>query len=249
MSPTLSRVLLSGGMDSTLCLILALRENPSVEAVACDYGQRHRRELGQAVLIAQTLSVPLRVVRGLDVGTGRLTGESGELDSAGAVLPGRNRALIRAAGWLDGIRADKVWIGATADDYESFVDCRRSYFDDLEAEWAPREGSTMTICSPLVTKRKSQIVSMFREYGASNLLTHTYSCYRGEKLACGHCGACRSRVQGFYEAGVRDPGAYFDRSLLSPCTSCLVMGKPTPPGIRCHGSGGWSDSHRERKEG
>jgi len=83
-----TRVLLSGGMDSTLCLVMALREDPAVEAVACDYGQRHgRRELAAAVLIAQVLYVPLTIKRGLDLGHGLLTGGDGELDARGALGP------------------------------------------------------------------------------------------------------------------------------------------------------------------
>lgn len=246
-----SRVLLSGGMDSTLCLVLAMREDPSVEAVACDYGQRHgRRELAAAVLIAQALTVPLTIVRGLDIGRGSLTGEDGELDARGAVLPGRNKALLRAAGWVRGERADEVWIGATADDQEVFVDCRRDYFDALEEEWKPREGAPLRIRSPLVAKTKANIVGMFHERGASNLLAYTYSCYLGEEMACGHCGACAARVRGFALAGIADPGAYEDRRLLSPCPSCQSMGEPTPPGMRCHHpSFGWVGTHSERPVG
>lgn len=234
-----TRVLLSGGMDSTLCLVLALAENPDASAVACDYGQRHRRELGQAVLIAQVLAAPLHIARGLDIGAGRLTGEAGELDAKGAVLPGRNKALLRAAAWVRNVRADEVWIGATADDQEVFEDCRRSYFDNLENQWGVR------IRSPLVDKTKADIVRMYHQRGASNLLVYTHSCYQGEELACGYCGACRARARGFYEAGVRDPGAYADRRYLTPCGFCAAG-----PGDRCHHPNhGYVAPHRQRLAG
>lgn len=238
-----SRVLLSGGLDSTLCLILALRESDDVEAVACDYGQRHKRELGQAVLIAQVLGAPLHIKRGLDVGRGRLTGDAGELDSQGAVMPGRNRALLRAAVEADNRFANEVWIGATADDQAVFEDCRPEFFAQIEDEWGVR------VRAPLIDKTKADIVRLYREYGASAMMVYTYSCYRGEELACGHCGACSARVRGFHAAGVKDPGAYADRRLLSPCPRCKLLGEPTPPGMRCHGCGGFCDSHRERPVG
>lgn len=238
------RVLLSGGMDSTLCLVMAVREHGkgAVEAVGVDYGQRHRKELAQASLIARVLGVKFHVHRGLSLGASNLTG-AGELDSRSAVVPDRNKAMLRAAGWIGSDRAEEVWIGATAGDYEVFEDCRRSYFDALEEKWH------IAIRSPLVDKTKADIVGLFHEYGASSLLVYTWSCYAGGDVACGHCGACSARIRGFHAAGVKDPGAYADRRLLSPCPRCMVGGEPTPPGMRCHGSGGWSDSHRERPVG
>lgn len=233
-----ARVLLSGGIDSALCLVLALRSNRDVEAVAIDYGQRHAvPELASAVLIAQVLSVPLSIVRGVSVASGALTGEEGDLDSSGAVIPGRNKALLRVAGWHGG-RASEVWIGATADDFESFEDCRRGYFDALELEWG------LAIRSPLVVKTKAEIVAMFHEHGASNLLPYTHSCYQGGRLACGFCGACRGRAQAFYSIGLKDPGAYENRALLSPCEFCGA-----DPGVRCHHpSHGWTAPHKGRAE-
>jgi 7-cyano-7-deazaguanine synthase len=111
------RVLLSGGMDSALCLALALDQGARPTAVFCEYGQRHRvMEAGAAALIAAEVSVPMVTVRGLDLGRGRLTGdEDGDLDAEGAVLPGRNRALLRAAAWAGGTRADLTrWRGSGA---------------------------------------------------------------------------------------------------------------------------------------
>jgi 7-cyano-7-deazaguanine synthase len=36
----------------------------------------------------------------------------------------------------------------------------------------------------------------------------TWTCYRGEDLACGKCGACTERIEAFREAGVEDPVEY-----------------------------------------
>ena len=234
------RVLFSGGMDSTLCLIMAQREDASVEAVAVDYGQRHaRQELAQAVLIAQTLAIPLHILRGVDVGDGALTCGVGELDSASAVLPGRNKALLRAAGWLHGLRASELVIGATLDDAPHFEDCRPEFFEALSVEWGIR------IEAPLVAMTKADVVCAFAAWGASSTLVYTYSCYRGAELACGFCGACRARVRGFSEAGVRDPGAYADRRLLTSCGFCGAG-----PGDRCHHPNhGYTAPHSQRVGG
>jgi 7-cyano-7-deazaguanine synthase len=36
----------------------------------------------------------------------------------------------------------------------------------------------------------------------------TWTCYRGEALACGLCGSCTERLEAFREAGVEDPVEY-----------------------------------------
>jgi 7-cyano-7-deazaguanine synthase len=41
-------VLLSGGLDSTTCLHIAMNEADTVEAISVDYGQRHKKEMQYA---------------------------------------------------------------------------------------------------------------------------------------------------------------------------------------------------------
>ncbi len=33
----------------------------------------------------------------------------------------------------------------------------------------------------------------------------TWTCYRGEELACGKCGACVEGIEAFREPGIADP--------------------------------------------
>ena len=46
-------VLLSGGLDSATCLLIAKKEVQEVFALSFDYGQRHRLELDRARRLAQ----------------------------------------------------------------------------------------------------------------------------------------------------------------------------------------------------
>ena len=46
-------VLLSGGLDSTTCLAMAVEQGFEVYTLAFDYGQRHERELEMAAWQAQ----------------------------------------------------------------------------------------------------------------------------------------------------------------------------------------------------
>src|SRR3990167_5415726 len=54
-------VLLSGGQDSTTCLIWAKKKFNKVYAIAFDYGQKHKIELQAAKKIAKKTHTPLRV--------------------------------------------------------------------------------------------------------------------------------------------------------------------------------------------
>jgi 7-cyano-7-deazaguanine synthase len=55
-------VLLSGGIDSSTCLFLAMRDYPEVTAVSIDYGQRHRREIEAAKRIADLVAIEHKVL-------------------------------------------------------------------------------------------------------------------------------------------------------------------------------------------
>ncbi|MDQ4069912.1 MAG: 7-cyano-7-deazaguanine synthase, partial [Actinomycetota bacterium] len=45
-------VVLSGGLDSTVCLALASRDLDEVVTLTVDYGQRHRLEVDRAASVA-----------------------------------------------------------------------------------------------------------------------------------------------------------------------------------------------------
>ncbi len=55
--PTKAFVLLSGGIDSTTCLYIALGQFDEVEAISIDYGQRHSKEIHYAQATCKSLGV------------------------------------------------------------------------------------------------------------------------------------------------------------------------------------------------
>ncbi len=120
-------VLLSGGMDSTVCLFWALAKFQSVRAVAFDYGQPHRdAELVAAGSLARRHSVPFeRVVLADTFASGLLTGvpvheRMPTTAIHRAFVPGRNLvflslALARACLWWPdpGAAGACEWCGKT----------------------------------------------------------------------------------------------------------------------------------------
>ena len=59
-------VLLSGGLDSATCLLIARAEAEEVFALSFDYGQRHRVELERARSLAETYGAAAHRVVKLD---------------------------------------------------------------------------------------------------------------------------------------------------------------------------------------
>ena len=63
-------VLLSGGLDSTTTLAIALAEGFEAYALSFDYGQRHKIEIVAARRIAQSLGAKEHLVVKIDNGAG-----------------------------------------------------------------------------------------------------------------------------------------------------------------------------------
>ena len=60
-------LLLSGGLDSTTLLALAMREGYAVHAMSFRYGQRHAHELAAARAIAAKYAVARHVIVDIDL--------------------------------------------------------------------------------------------------------------------------------------------------------------------------------------
>jgi 7-cyano-7-deazaguanine synthase len=219
-------VVLSGGLDSTVCIALAVKEGP-ITALTFDYGQRHRVELERAAAVAAQYHAKHLVVR-LDAsawGGSALTdsrievptagaGDGGDADAAGDAIPvtyvpARNLIFLSVAmGVAEARDADDVWLGVNALDYSGYPDCRPEFITSFAATAALAlkrgvEGRPVAIRTPLIDKSKADIVRLGLEVGAP--LHLTWSCYRGEERPCGDCDACHLRAKGFAEAGVADP--------------------------------------------
>ena len=219
-------VLLSGGLDSTTTLAMALAEGFEVYALTVAYGQRHAVELEAAGRIAETLGVSDHAVIRVDLarfGGSALTGDAPvpkDRKEPGreipvTYVPARNTVLLSLAlAWAETLGTGDLFIGVNALDYSGYPDCRPEYIEAFErmanlATKAGVEGSLqIAVHAPLIGMTKREIIRRGLELGVDFGLT--VSCYdpwpTGE--ACGRCDACRLRLEGFAEAGVPDPVPY-----------------------------------------
>jgi 7-cyano-7-deazaguanine synthase len=212
-------VLLSGGLDSTVCLSLAAVEQGAAPlALTFDYGQRHRTELDRAAGIAGHYRSEHLVVH-LDVsawGGSALTDPAIDVPQAGSTVgipvtyvPARNSIFLAVGlGVAEARGLDAVWIGVNAIDYSGYPDCRPEFIEAFRGVAATGQrrgvdGDPIDLRTPLISSTKEDIVRLGVDGGAP--LHLTWSCYRGGDRPCGACDACELRARGFAGAGVADP--------------------------------------------
>ena len=222
-------VLLSGGMDSCVSAAEALHAHGRgcVGLLHASYGQRtEAREQRAFSEIAEFYGVKEKLLVRLDyfraIGGSALTdamiavpendlGAPGHGGSAIPVtyVPFRNAHFLSiAVSWAEASGAGAVYIGAVAEDSSGYPDCRPEYYEAFQEliRRGTRPETRIEIVTPVIRLKKSEIIRRGLELGAP--LQLTWSCYRGEDLACGRCDSCLLRLRAFAEAGVRDPIAY-----------------------------------------
>jgi 7-cyano-7-deazaguanine synthase len=223
-------VILSGGLDSTVCMALAdKRSGRPPLAVTFDYGQRHRTEIDRAAGIAghyrsehlvvhldtsawggSALTDPTRPVPDAAGETAAIEARHDEAPVIPATyVPARNSIFLAVGlGVAEARNLDAVWIGVNAIDYSGYPDCRPEFIDAFRRVAATGqkrgvEGRPIEIVTPLIESTKAGIVRTGLQLGAP--LHLTWSCYRGGDRPCQKCDACVLRARGFAEVGIPDP--------------------------------------------
>lgn len=222
-----SVVLLSGGMDSCVCAVLAARDTDAA-ALHISYGQRtEQRErlsfegICDRLGIKRRLAIRNEIFRAIggsaltDAGIG--VPEPGEHIGMGipvTYVPFRNTHFLSAAvSWAEVLEAEKIYIGAVEQDSSGYPDCRPAYYQAFNAvvKEGTREGK-IEVVTPLIALRKAEIIKQGLELGAPFDLT--WSCYSNEDKACGVCESCVLRLRAFAEAGAEDPIPYLPQGRL-----------------------------------
>jgi 7-cyano-7-deazaguanine synthase len=198
-------VLLSGGLDSATTVAIAKAEGYEIHAISFDYGQRHARELESARAVAKSLGAAghlivefdMRRIGGsaltdeIDVPLDRETDEMAEGIPA-TYVPARNTIFLSfALGYAEALGAFDIFIGVSQVDYSGYPDCRAEFVESFEKT------------ANLATKAGVEGKGRFRIH-----YSLTWSCYMGEKKACGRCDSCKLRLAGFAAAGAVDPLEY-----------------------------------------
>jgi 7-cyano-7-deazaguanine synthase len=218
-------VLLSGGLDSSTVLAIAVGRGFDVYAMSFRYGQRHAIELEKAAVVATHLGAAEHIIVDIDLrafGGSALTSDAAvpkgrsEAEMSGGIpityVPARNTIFLSfALAWAEVLGSSDIFVGVNAVDYSGYPDCRPEYIAAFErmANLATKAGvegrQQFRIHAPLVTLSKSDIVREGMRLGVDFSMTCT--CYDpgpcGEP--CAECDACILRAKGFAAAGMEDP--------------------------------------------
>ena len=222
-------VLSSGGVDSTTCISIAVKElgKENVSTVSVFYGQKHSKELECAERIAEYFGVkhytidlsgilkysncPLLAHSTEEIKHKSYAEQIAE-DGEGMVstyVPFRNGLMLSAVAALavSIYPEDEVgiYLGAHADDAagEAYADCSEAFTSTMAKAIGIGTYNKVSVVAPLVQMNKAEVVKTGLELGTPYQLT--WSCYEGGEKPCGTCGTCIDRANAFKANGVEDP--------------------------------------------
>lgn len=219
MSKDLVVVLLSSGMDSTVCASIAFQKY-RLAFLHFQYGQKaQKKELecfyklveffkpekfhivslsflktfGGSSLTSDELEIPEQTVEGIP----------------STYVPFRNGIFLSiAAAWAEVIGAKKIFIGVNEIDFSGYPDCKEEFIKVLNQaiNIGTKPETQIKIETPVIKLSKKEIVELGIKLGTPFHLT--WSCYKGNEKACGKCESCKLRLKAFKEAGIQDPISY-----------------------------------------
>jgi 7-cyano-7-deazaguanine synthase len=213
--------LLSGGLDSTVALALALEQGPVRLALTIDYGQRAAvRETERARRLADWFRVEHRVVelpffaqlpagalldRGAELPRpGRAAidrGGSEVVESAARVwVPNRNGVFVEvAAAFAEALGAARVIVGFNREEAATFPDNSAGYMVALNEALRFSTRGAVRVESPTAALDKLEIV---RAALARRVpLDLVWPCYEGGEKPCGACESCQRFRRAVERAG------------------------------------------------
>jgi 7-cyano-7-deazaguanine synthase len=220
---SLAVCLVSGGMDSCVTAAIARQENKELAFLHISYGQRtEERERRAFEDLANHYDVRRRLAVSIEhlarIGGSSLTDRNISVAPADlaateiptSYVPFRNAHLLAiATSWAEVLKAERIYIGAVAEDSSGYPDCRPEFYAAFQKviEVGTRPETQIEIKTPVIALTKAEIVRRgVVELGAP--LELTWSCYQATERACGQCDSCALRLRGFREAGLIDPIAY-----------------------------------------
>lgn len=222
-------VLSSGGVDSTTCVGIAVKDvgSENVSTVSVFYGQKHNKELEFAEKVAEFYNVKhyvLDLSNVLQYSNCSLMKKSTEdipmmsyaeqieKNGEGKVstyVPFRNGLMLSAVAALaQSIYPDDdvdIYLGAHADDAadRAYADCSEEFTSAMNAAIVIGTYGKVRVVAPLVNLNKAGVVKLGLSIDVP--YKYTWSCYSGGDKPCGHCGTCIDRAKAFEANGISDP--------------------------------------------
>ena len=226
-NPRKALVLLSGGIDSTTCAVLACKEfgPENVLALSLIYGQKHVKEIEAAKNVVQHLGIQEHIIHHLpDIFKG---GGSTLIDPdqpnpetsydelsrtqgvSPTYVPFRNANMLSVATTISLVQGvDTIFYGPHAEDARNWAypDCTPEFNGAMASAIYIGSYMKVRLVTPLQWFTKSEVIALGVKLGAPFELT--WSCYNGFEKSCGVCPTCVGRLHAFKENGLIDPIDY-----------------------------------------
>lgn len=225
---TSAMVVLSGGQDSTTCLLWAKAKFKELHAVTFDYGQRHHLEIEAAKTVARIIGVDSHevvVVGPILKGKSPLTDPNAALEKYEdfeqmdkvigdrrelTFVPMRNPLFfVIAVNRAECLGVRDLVTGVCEADNANYSDCRESFLVAMDKMTNEALGymDDFTIRAPLLHKRKDQSVMMAYDMGPESFATlaFTHTSYDGLYPPTDMNHANVLRAEGFKQASLPDP--------------------------------------------
>jgi 7-cyano-7-deazaguanine synthase len=219
-------VLVSGGVDSTTCLGLAVNKygKENVTALSISYGQKHQKEIEAAKAVTDYYDVEYITLDLTDMfafsNCSLLSHSTEEIPEesyaeqlkktdgkpVSTYVPFRNGLFLSTAAAI-ALSKDCgiIYYGAHSDDAagNAYPDCSSAFNEAMNMAVWEGSGHQLKIEAPFIHVPKKEVVKT----GLSLKVPYelTWSCYEGKDKPCGVCGTCIDRRQAFLENGVEDP--------------------------------------------
>lgn len=208
-------VIHSGGMDSSLCLALAIREfgRESVLSLSFSYNQRHSIELQQAQKICSDWDVENTIINLDFLNTitdnalinNRIAIQHKIKQPPNTLVVGRNGLMARlGAIYANNLGAHIIFMGIieVENSNSGYRDCSRVYMD-LKQEILRMDlnDPLFEIRTPVVHMSKKETLELANYLGVlTYLLNETITCYEAvPHQGCTICPACLLRNEGIHQ--------------------------------------------------
>ncbi|MBO8138044.1 MAG: 7-cyano-7-deazaguanine synthase QueC [Desulfotomaculum sp.] len=216
-----SIVLLSAGLDSTVCLAHALKESVVELCLTFDYGQKAAcQEIKYAKALAEYYQLPHKVIkldffRQLDAGAlikdnlsipslekENLDDLQKTKETAAAVwVPNRNGIFVNiAAGFAEALQCQLVVAGFNAEEAAAFPDNSAEYVSAANKALKYSTSNKVRVVSYTQLLNKVEIAELGKRLNIPWKLV--WSCYYGNDEMCGHCESCRRFYRALEQANI-----------------------------------------------
>jgi 7-cyano-7-deazaguanine synthase len=221
-------VILSGGMDSTIAMRLAVEKygRQNVSALTFFYGQKQKREIDMARATTHMLQVEHKVVDASflgDISKGFSANVDTEMemptikDVLGdprpkTYVPNRNMILMSiAAAYAETQNVDTVICGLQVHDEYGYHDTTQRWVDKINDLLSENRIIKIKLTAPFSQLSKYDELMILRELdGKLDLTLFTLTCYNPNTNgdSCGVCPSCSERIANFAKVGEKDPVPY-----------------------------------------